>query len=287
VPLWLVGGLLAATALVLAARHGDLAAREVATIDPLRATLALEREAGELDPRWSEWLAKAVARVEPFKATDRAGARAVEEALAGLAFVAEVEPARVVWPDGLELRVRLRRPVACVRVGQGFLAVAEDATVLPGAFPVPPWVEDGWLPVIGPNDPANAVLLPGDVLDGEHELDALSVAISMRANLSGDVFDVLGPPLVDARRAREASVEDPGVVLELEGRRIVRFGRAPWSDAPGELPAELKWRALARAARELRDGERDWDAIDVRWDVPDIHWREAPARPAHVEAEGD
>jgi hypothetical protein len=282
-----VGGLLAATALVLAARHGDLAAREVATIDPRRSTLALEQAAGDLDPRWSEWLAAALARVEPFKASDRAGVLAVEQALSSLAFVAEVEPARVLWPDGLELRVRLRRPAACVRVGQGFLAVAEDGTVLPGAFPVPPWVGDGWLPVIGPNDPANAVLLPGDVLDRPHELDALSVAISMRDHLSQAAFDVLGPPLIDARRARQVSVEEPGVVLELEGRRLVRFGRAPWSDEPGELPAELKWRALSKAARELREGERDWDALDVRWDVPVIHWRdERNERDAHGEAGG-
>jgi hypothetical protein len=144
---------------------------------------------------------------------------------------------------------------------------------------VPPWVGaepgGGYLPVLGRSGGGRDDLRPGAVLGDEALLDALSVAISMRAALDAEDFDIMGPPLIDAEGARAASVEDPGVVIDLEGARRVLFGRAPRAAGPGELPAEMKWRALSSALRELRYGDRDWDRLDVRWDEPVVRTRSA------------
>src|SRR5262249_8321401 len=83
----------------------------------------------------------------------------------------------------------------------------------------------------------------------------------------------------DARKARVASVTEPGVRLELEGDRLALFGRAPGTDEPGELAASSKWRSLERALElfERDPSGGDWDLVDLRWDRPDIALRNPPA----------
>ena len=70
------------------------------------------------------------------------------------------------------------------------------------------------------------------------------------------------------------------MVLELENQRRILFGRAPWNGEPGELPSELKFRSIAKAAQLLRGSEhsapQDWSVIDVRWDMPSIQTRAQP-----------
>jgi len=262
-------------AVVLAHRIcGAPSTRRLVTVDTCRAALEIDVDAVWVDERWAEQLAARLAALPPFPADDREGVLAVAREVAELPFVAEVGTPRVVWPDGVELDVRLRRPAACVLIGESFLSVAEDGVLLPGGYPAPPWIGHGYLPVIGPNDRSLDDLRPGEALTWERHLDALSVAISMRAELSWEVFETMGPPLIDATRARLASVDEAGVLLDLEGARRVWFGRAPWTDEPGELPARLKWEALTRAVLELRNGTQDWDLLDVRWDQPEIRWRD-------------
>jgi hypothetical protein len=174
--------------------------------------------------------------------------------------------------------------VACLRVGDGYLAVAEDGVVLPGEWRRPPWIASGWLPLLGPLEETargeDARTSPGRRLVEKRHRDALSVAASMRAALSAEDFGTMGAPVIDATHARTASVEDPGVVLQIEEGRRVYFGRTPDCGEPGELPAAHKWAALVRALKALRpttvDG-RDWSLLDVRWDVPDVLWRDRDA----------
>jgi hypothetical protein len=230
--------------------------------------------ARSLPAAWQAWLARSLAALPPPSSLDPAAAEDIAAVVARVPFVAEVRAAEVVWPDGVELEVRLRRPVACVMVGSEYAAVASDGAVLPGTWSAPPWVGHGHLPVIGPNDGAFDALRPGDRLKQMRHLDGLAVAVSMRAGLAREDFETMGPALIDASGARRASVSDPGVLLKLDGRKLVFFGRAPDTREPGELPAEFKWAALSRALAETRRGpERDWSVLDVRWDVPAIQWR--------------
>jgi hypothetical protein len=262
-------------ALCLAHRiSGAPPARGLVTVDTRRAALEIDVDATWVDERWAEQLAATFAMLPPFPVDDREGVLAVAAAARELPFVAEVGTPRVLWPDGVELDVRLRRPAACALVGESFLAVAEDGVLLPGGYPAPPWIGHGFLPVIGPNDRAFDELRPGDALWEERHLAALSVAKSMRAELDWQIFETMGPPLIDASRSRFTSVDEAGVLIDLEGARRVWFGRAPWTDEPGELPAELKWESLKRAVLQLRNGEQDWDLLDVRWDQPEIRWRD-------------
>lgn len=262
---------------------GEVAACGLTMVDTRRARLA--PSAGFADARWEDGLRARLARVSQLSALDREGIESVSREIANLPFVAEVGEPRVLWPDGFELPVRLREPAACVRAGGVYLAVSQDGVLLPGSWSVPPRVDGRVLPVIGPNDGSFDALPPGSRLAERRHRDALAVAISMRAALSAEDFDTLGPPLVDASHALEASVTEPGIVLRLEGRRLVLFGRSPESGEPGELPSALKWASLVRAIEDLRSGDPalDWSVVDVRWDRPSIERR----APLEAGSEGD
>jgi hypothetical protein len=231
------------------------------------------------DPRWEADLVATLSRMAPPDAHDPEALARVAREIARLPFVAEAGVPRVIWPDGLEVPVRLREPVACVRTADLFRVVAEDGTLLPGGWPAPPVLEGRPLPVIGPNDGAFDRRPSGARLTERRHLDALAVALSMRRGLSAEDARVLGPLLIDATRSAATSVEEPGTLLELEGQRLVIFGRAPGSGEPGELPDELKWRSLSKAVGLLRgddqDGPQDWSVADLRWDTPAIRMRDA------------
>jgi len=236
---------------------------------------------GFFDPRWEAELAAALARIPPPDARDQEALARVAHEISRLPFVAEAGVPRVIWPDGLEVPVRLREPVACVRVDEGFRIVAEDAVILPGSWPAPPLVEGRPLPVIGPNDGAFDRRPSLTRLAERRHLDALAVALSMRRGLPAADAELLGAPLIDATRSPATSVEEPGTLLELEHQRLVIFGRAPGSGQPGELPDELKWRSLSKAVALLRGdeqtGPQDWSVADLRWDTPAIRMRDEPA----------
>jgi len=281
VPAWVpLLGLLAAILWLVSRLQTDSESEGFAEIDPRRTRI--EGLTGFVDDRWRPALAARLAALPSIDSPDPEAVEPIRIALAGLPFVAEVGEGSVIWPDGYEVLVRLRKPVACVRAGSGYLAVAEDGMLLPGEWLRPPWVSGGWLPVLGPlEDPprgVDAAARPGQRISERRHKDALSVAASMRAALAPEDFQTMGAPVIDASHASQASVADPGVVLTLENGRTVWFGRMPDCGEPGELPAALKWSALARALKAVRPttaDPRDWSLLDVRWDVPDIRWREA------------
>lgn len=240
-------------------------------------------------PDWSDRIAAHLAAVEPFEAVERDALERAAASLADLPFVAEVGAVTTVWPDGLSVDLRLRAPRACVRVGERYRLVADDGVVLPGVWPMPPDTGRGRLPVLGPFDWPTDELQPGDRVHDDALTDGIAIATSMFEHLSGDDLYRLGIVLIDAREARRASVENPGVQLWLEGRRIVLFGRAPNADAPGELPVAEKWDHV-RAALDLLDDPSadDWDLLDVRWDRAVLRPRlyAPPEEPGGLDGDG-
>ena len=225
-----------------------------------------------IDPRWEQLLADRLAMVGDFPADDPAGPRAVAEALAELSFVEAFEAPRVLWPDGLEVPLRLRRPVACVAWRGSFFPVAVDrpaggpprGVLLPGGGSTPPAFGGGFLPVLGGLGEG----LEGVWLEDPALVAALSVADSLWHHLPPDAHERLGRVVIDASRDHLASLDEPGTRLELEGGRLVWWGRSPAQGAAGELPAATKWANLAEALALL--DEVDWTLVDLRWDQPDI-----------------
>lgn len=247
----------------------DAEAAEFTRLDCSRSRL--EFGPGWVDPRWSaqvaEWLAELPAR----PADDPRARAEVAAVLAELPFVAEVRTVRVVWPDGLEADVRLRQPIACARVGEHFVTVAEDGVVLPGLWSAPPQRDAGHLPLVALEDSARREVVEGGVLTSDTAVDGLSVAAQLWRLLQPADWRKLGRFVIDARHARAASVEEPGTVLWMESGRRVLFGRTPNLDAPGELPVEQKCASLTRALSLLGGtSELDWELADVRWDRAEL-----------------
>lgn len=261
----------------------EVAASEFTTIRTDRARF--DAGPGWVPPAWGEEVLALLDTCADVRADDRPAIDALAERIAGLSFVESVGTTRVLWPDGLRLELRLREPVACVHVGRKYLGVAADGMVLSGLWAAPPARDAGFLPVIDlprlDDASTRRDVVPGIVLDEPAAADGLAVAISLWSHLAPGDQRRLGRCVIDARRSRFATVEDPGTVLRLEGQRSVWFGRSPNLDEPGELPVELKWTHLARAlallepdpARAEQPLGLDWDLVDVRWDEPDLHVR--------------
>lgn len=248
----------------------EVRARGLGLVEPGR--VRLERADGWADPRWEEEIAWTLARFPSFQADDAAAAGELRAALARLSFVERVGEPQVLWPDGLSVPLLLRRPVACVRVGDAYQAVGADGVVLAGRWTQPPRVGPLWLPLIEEAAPGTAHLESGARLCDARQLDALAVARSMLQVLDTRDLALLGRMTIDARGAPRASVEDPGIVLFLEQGRQVRFGRSPLAGEPGELPVERKWTSLSRGLELLASGDPRyaWSELDVRWDLPAV-----------------
>lgn len=269
VPAWIACAILAvALDLGLREARSRVLSSGFTTIDTRR--LALAGAATWVVPGWDELLAARLTQLGPVSTLDPGGLETLVAELGSLPFVAAVGEARVLWPDGLQIELELREPVACLRSGGLFLPISADGVVLPGAFSRPPDSPRGYLPVIGQGELEGA--LPGDQLGSPRHLDALSVAGSLLEHLPPEINRRLGPVVVDAQHAERAGVAEAGTRLLLQDRRLVIFGRPPSARAPGELPAALKWSHLARGVASLAAGS-DWDLLDVRWDRAELRPR--------------
>jgi len=251
----------------------DVEAGSFSVIDAGRARLDVG--AGWFDPRWERELAGLLAALGSIRSDDKPAIEAVAERVRGLSFVERAAAPEVLWPDGLRIEVDLRSPVACVRTPeQGYLPVCADGTVLSGEWRAPPVRAAGFLPriVLGPD--LRDDVRPGAVLDSCAASDGLAIAVTMWEQLAPVDLTRLGRVAIDARKARETSVDEPGARIQLEHARRILFGRAPSSGEPGELPVHLKWKLVSRAMAMLPEhfgpgaqGElRDWVELDVRWD---------------------
>ena len=219
---------------------------------------------------WSEFVAAHISSFDRVFADDAEAVSRVAAELETLPLFRSVGDVRVIVPDGIEVEVRMRRVVACVKTGGGFLPVSEDGFILPG-FSVSPMNDGvGDAPLIA-WDESLGYLRVGDELSDPRHYDGLSVALSMQRHLPSELRASLGSIRIDASGAELASVTDPGVVLYLPERRAVLFGRPPLQGRSGELPEELKWGHLA----EHLSLSPDWEVLDIRWDEADVlRWRE-------------
>lgn len=282
---------LAAIAWFLFSLTRDIAAASFTRLD-LEA-VRVDSGPGWVDSRWSDWIEQRVAALGPLDSDGEATSQTLRAALAELPFIAEVGDVRVLWPDGVRMDVRWREPVGCVRTGDAFALVSAEGVVLPGEWSAPPPRRFGFFPVLAGTTQARGEIESGAWLDALVWQDGLSVARALGRELAEDDWIRVGRMVVDARQARDASVENPGVVLWLEGGRRAYFGRPPDYGEPGELPVERKCAALSRALRLLDDGPAhlDWELVDLRWDRPELLPRgglpdEATVRPARAPADG-
>src|SRR5688572_8683742 len=256
-------------------------------VDP--ATARIGTTPSWADPRWIERLQARLAEEAPFPLAHAAPAlERLRSALAGLSFVECVERLEAAPDEGLVVDLQLRKPVACIPVAGEFALVGGDGIVLEGRWPFPPRLGRAYLPVLGPlDDPLFARARAGDWLVEPEHTDALDVARSLAADVPEEERAALGRVVIDARAARQSSVSEPGVRLELEGGRMALYGRAPSADEPGELAPAAKWRGLVRAFDWFASDPlaNDWRLVDLRWDRPDLELAQpnaALAQPAQV-----
>jgi len=244
------------------------------SIDAARVALDAPGGTTGCPPEWSSLVAARLCALGKLTTLDGGAQDELRAVLGDLACVSEVGEVRVIWPDGLQVEVRLREPVACVQSGSDYIPVAADGTLLPGYWSAPPDFGLGLLPVLGPGDGAFDLALAGDVLQEARHQNALSVAVSMREHLSREEIGRVGRLLIDAGSAHLASVSEAGTRLKLEQRRLVLWGRVPRSMAPGELPEAQKWAHVMAALGYLEGPEAtDWDLVDVRWDTATLRPR--------------
>ncbi len=268
-PAWVPLGLvLAGFVWVLQGLQASADARGVGQVDLLR--YRLDRGERYFSPAWRVRLERILTQGRELDARDPAALSGLRAELEALSFVEEVGDIEVVWPDGLVVPMKLREPVAALRVGEDYLPVAGDGTVLAGYAYAPHEVYGSWLPVLGPHrlvtelEPQPG---PGAVITEPALVQAMAVVDSMQRHLHPDEQRILGRVLIDASAEHAPDGLPGGVWIELEGARAILFGRAPGSGHPGELPAHLKWQGVREGLVQLQSGA-PWDLLDVRFDVP-------------------
>lgn len=269
VPIWVPLGLL----LVLVAVVGSYLSRDgedLGVVDTSRFAIRVTGGGTPVLPIWQDRLASILGQEGDVSAHDRGAIEELAERVSQLSFVAEVGQPEVIWPDGVSLPMRFHVPCANVRVGDIYLPVAENGTILSGGSSLPHEIDGYPLPVLGPLDGALDRLRPGDRLVDDRHRDALSVALSLGRELAPSERRDLGRILIDASAPLAVDGQPGGVVLDLEERRRILFGRSPRGYHPGELPAPAKWRHVAAAAATLAGGG-DWAVLDARWDEPDYY----------------
>ena len=238
---------------------------------------------GWFDPRWRQEIGAALANLGAIDPQDSAAVEGAAQRLTQLSFVQSVAMPEVLWPDRLRLEFTWAEPVACIHAGQEYLSVTAAGRVLSGRWRLPPGRGSGFLPVVLTGPPPKGERTPreersvrgldvGTTVLEPSAVDGLSVAQSMWQYLGAGEVSRLGRIVIDARRARQVSLEEPGTILWLENARRIEFGRSPNLDAPGELPAAQKWALVARALELLDPSSTassapvDWSVLDVRWD---------------------
>jgi hypothetical protein len=271
----------------LGGRWGGGSADEVPLVEP--AAVRLDGFPAWADPRWRLELEALLAGWPPFPANDRAALELLWADLESLSFLALADAPAVDRAGDLRLGFHLRRPVAAIAAGEGYLTVDAEGVVLSGRWPAPPRCEDLWLPVILPRLalPGGAhgddlaapgfdfdLAAPGDWLVEAAHLAALDTAASLARGLAPADRVRLGRIAIDGAGWDVRGPEDPGVLLGLEDGRWIAFGRPPSAGAPGELAPDRKWRAVGDAIERVRAGgsEAAWEIADVRWDVPELHF---------------
>lgn len=264
--------LTAAILVTLVSLRTEMRASGYTTIDATRSRL--DPPWGWVDPRWHDQLSHRLAALGPIDSEDPVAIERLRLELDELSFVSAVGEAVALMPDGLRVPVRFADVVACARVGRWFQPVSSDGRLLPGRWPSPPAAGAGYLPVIGPVEAAPPDLRAGQRLPGSVARGGVAVATSMWRHLDDAAIARLGRVVIDATRAVDTSVEEPGTRLLLEGGREVLFGRTPDLDEPGELPVSSKWNSLSRALEALDSDDRatrfNWAVCDLRWDQAEL-----------------
>ncbi len=254
-------------------------------VDLTRSALFLQGHTAP--PEWGQTLREVVAAESAILADRPDELADLRETLMSLPFVAEVGPLRVLWPDGIDVSLRLHEPIACVRVGAKFYPVAMlgdeqrvRGILLPSQRTRPHQVGPAGgaridLPVLATLDGhALQTMRAGDeFLDGAL-LAALDIAQSMAQHLQPEQRARMGRVLIDSTRTEAFDGLPGGATLDLEGSesspggRRIHFGHAPCEAGPGELPAARKWEHVGRAI------EAGFQTVDVRFDSAEYHGRE-------------
>lgn len=251
-----------------------LLAKGYSLVDTRRAKITCPDSEPCAPVEWSELVAARLAELGPLDSNDPEAIEKVRNALASLSIFRSVSSPRVLWPDGIEVDVRLRRAAACVQLEGGFRSISRDGVVLPGFSVLPPVEELGPLPLIAMGEEMRH-LMTGDVLPRDKDFDALSVAVSMQDHLSSEHRALMGEVLIEPEGPNSTSVGGPEVILKIQGSRGVHFGRPPIAGHAGDLPEEKRWKNLAEYLEDYPKAGRDWAELNVSWDVPEVvRWKE-------------
>ncbi len=249
-------------------------AEDYSLVDTRRAQIVDSDSESCAPAEWSEIVAARLAQLGQLDANDPDAIESVRDALGELSIFRSVSAPRVLWPDGIEVDVSLRRAAACVQFEGGFRSISRDGVVLPGFSVLQPVDELGPLPLIAMGEEVRH-LMTGDVLPRDEDFDALSVAVSMQDYLSSEHRALMGEVLIEPEGPGSTSAGGPEVLLKIQGSRGILFGRPPIAGHPGDVPEENRWNLIAAYLEDYPKADRDWALLDVRWDVPRVvRWKQ-------------
>lgn len=207
----------------------------------------------------------------PLSIMDENLAERVANAFSLHPWVAEVVRVRKRHPARLEVELIYRRPVCMVEVRGDLLPVDVHGVLLPHA-------EDDFSPVEKSRYPRLVGIDAGPVgTEGEYWGDARVVGGAEVAAALREVWQELNLwKIVPSEPSAPGLAEEPTYTLVTRGGTRIFWGRAPGTDAPGDLPAAEKIVRLRNYA--ARHGTLEGDGRPQEIDVYNLRVSSRPKR---------
>lgn len=190
--------------------------------------------------------------------------RRIAEVYGGIAVVKKVDSIRRVFPNKLNIKLVLRKPVAIVQNGSNAYLVDDECVLLPKEYYKLKNVEYE-SPSIRSNKLAR-LPLHGSKWNDKGVEAGIELVKFLRANNIHNLFKIVVVDVSNVCKRRFTGKSD--IVLWTENNTQIRWGCSPLCNEPNELSDEEKLQNLLSIARIEGTNLKQMEYVDVRWKKP-------------------
>lgn len=188
----------------------------------------------------------------------------IAEIYGGIALVKKVDSIKRVFPNTLNIKLVLRKPVAIVKSGKTNYLVDDEGVLLPKEYYQSQNSEYD-TPCIQSNKFARLPLY-GNTWNDKGIEAGIELIKFLRANNIHNLFKVVAVDVSNVCKRRVTGKSD--LILWTENNTQIRWGCSPLCKEPNELSNEEKLQNLLSIAKVEGTGLKEMEYVDVRWRKP-------------------
>lgn len=188
----------------------------------------------------------------------------IADVYGGIVVVKKVDSIKRVFPNKLNIKLVLRKPVALVKSGSNAYLVDDECVLLPKEYYKLQNVEYA-SPCIQSNKLAR-LPLHGSKWNDKGVEAGVELVKFLRANTIHNLFKVVAVDVSNVCKRRFTGKSD--IVLWTENNTQIRWGCSPLCKEPNELSDEEKLQNLLSIAKTEGTNLKQMEYVDVRWKKP-------------------